>query len=53
MKPKLTCNTKYVKLKIIISDFEAYDPENILETKWLTWIDVPLKSGDVRFIYYQ
>ena len=46
MKLKLTGNTKYVKLKIIMSDLEAYDPENILETEWPTWIDVPLKSGE-------
>ena len=46
MKLKLTWNTKYVKLKKIMSDLEAYDPENILETEWPTWIDVPLKSGE-------
>ena len=31
MKLKLTWNTKYVKLKIIMSDLEAHDPENMLE----------------------
>ena len=46
MKLKLTWNTKYVKFKIIMSDLEAYDPENILETEWMTWIDVPLKSSE-------
>ena len=34
MKLKLDWNTKYVKLKIIMSDLEAYDVENILETEW-------------------
>ena len=35
---------KYVKLNIIMSNLEAYDPENIIENEWLTWIDVLLKS---------
>ena len=46
MKPKLTWNTKYGKLKIIMSDLEVYDAENILETEWPTWIDVPLKASE-------
>ena len=35
-----------VKLKIIVSELEDYDPENIFETECPTWIDVLLKSGD-------
>ena len=29
-----------------MSNLEAYVPEIILKTKWLTWIDVSLKAGE-------